>query len=102
MRVFKFGGASVKDAELWGYVNDAGEVVVPAEYAEASGFTQGVAVVKRGEFSCVIGKTGEYLIPCAMDEIVILEGDILRLEKEDKMAYFDLRTKKYMWKSAGF
>jgi hypothetical protein len=87
---------------LWGYINDAGEVVIPAEFDEAADFHAGVAIVKRGAFKCVIDKDGEYLIACAMDEIISLDGDILRLEKENKMAYFDLRTKKYMWQPVGF
>ena len=56
----------------------------------------------RADFYGLMNKNGEYLIPCGMDEIVATEGDLLRLEKEGKMAYFDLRTKKMMWQAAGF
>ena len=94
--------AAIKQDGLWGYINDAGEVIVEALYEEALDFKEGVTIVKRGEFYCVIAKNGEHLIPCAMDEIVLMESDVFRLEKENKMAYFDLRTKKYMWQSTGF
>ena len=76
--------------------------MVAAEYDEAADFLHDIALVKRGDFYCVIDRNGEYLVPCAMDEIVMLDGELLRLEKQDKMAYFDLRTKKYMWQANGF
>jgi hypothetical protein len=37
-----------------------------------------------------------------MDEVVFMENDLVRLEKENKMAYLDLRTKKMMWQAKGF
>ena len=94
--------ASVKIGDHWGFINDAGELIIPTEFDEVTDFIDGVSIVKRGDFYCVIDKTGEYVVPCAMDEIVILERDVLRLEKKDKMAYFDMRTKSYMWQAKGF
>jgi hypothetical protein len=100
---FSEGMAAVKIGTAWGYINDANELVIPAEYDEVSDFLpSGVAVVKRGGFECLIDKNGAYLIPCSMDEIVVMEAEVLRVEKVDKMAYFDLRTGKYLWQPVGF
>ena len=94
--------AAIKRNNLWGYINDAGEVIIEPEFAEANDFSEGLALVLRSDFYCLINKKGERLVACAMDEVVFLENDLVRLEKENKMAYFDLRTKKMMWQSKGF
>ncbi len=36
------------------------------------------------------------------DEIVVMEAEVLRVEKAEKMAYFDLRANKYLWQPTGF
>jgi hypothetical protein len=99
---FAEGMAAVKVGESWGYVNDANELVIAPQFSEAEDFMMGVAIVERGDFKCLIDKNGKTLIPCAIDEVILIEGDVLRLEKEEKMAYFDLRTKRYMWQAIGF
>ena len=101
-RGFSEGLAAFKRNDLWGYINDAGEVVVEPEFAEANDFSDGLALVLRTEYYCLINTKGEIVVPCAMDEVVQMDKDLLRLEKQNKMAYFDLRTKTMMWQAKGF
>lgn len=61
-----------------------------------------MAIVNRSGFYCLIDMKGTLQVACGMDAIIPLENDILRLEKEEKMAYFDARIKKMMWQAKGF
>ena len=50
--------------ELWGYIDNAGELVIPCEWERAGSFTNGIASVRKNHKYGCINKNGEIIIPC--------------------------------------
>lgn len=55
--------AAVKRDGKWGFVNSAGEIVIPCEYDEAKSFSYGLAAVRDGDKWGFINRNGEFVIP---------------------------------------
>ena len=51
----------------WGYIDKTGKEVVPCQYDNALGFSDGLAVVEKGGKCGYIDKTGKEVIPCKYD-----------------------------------
>jgi len=58
-------------------------------------------VKKDGVFG-YIDKNNVVVVPIEADKTEELEGAIIRMEKKDKLAYFDLKAKKFVWKEEGY
>ena len=56
------GLARFEDHGLWGFVNEKGEEVIPAQYDNANNFSDGLAVVKVGGMYGFIDATGKMVI----------------------------------------
>ena len=68
---FSEGLASVKKNGKWGYIDHAGNVVIPYQFEEAFDFDNGFAVVKMKGKQGVINRTGEIVVPCSYN---VIEG----------------------------
>ena len=62
---FSEGLAAVQDENgLWGYMNKAGEIVIPCQWDEAEKFSGGIAVVTKDRKYGIINTAGELVSPC--------------------------------------
>lgn len=48
--------------DIYGYVNESGEFVIPPQFANAKGFSEGLAAVNIGWMRCYIDSTGSIQI----------------------------------------
>ena len=85
-RPFSEGLAAVKTEEGWGFINEAGEAVIPFGFDDvkaiktaSSGlgsdrgvFCSGIAAVSKGRFWAIIDSTGEILLAAEADECPVL------------------------------
>jgi len=53
----------ISDNGKYGYINQKGEVVIPAAYAGAGDFSEGLAAVRKDGLYGYINTSGEYVIP---------------------------------------
>lgn len=58
-----------KEKDLYGFMNNKGEVIIPASYSEVSDFSEGLAVVSDGLKMGLIDKKNTIVIPFIYDEI---------------------------------
>jgi hypothetical protein len=42
------------------------------------------------------------IIPCEIDKISDKTGDVLKFEKNSKIAYYNTLTREYIWKEEGY
>lgn len=99
---FLEGFARVKVKGKIGFINLKGDLVIPATYDEASDMKNGNSIVVTAGKKGVLDKTGKLILPCEMDEISEAGKGMLKLEKNDKFAYFNLLLMKQVWAEAGF
>lgn len=65
--VFSEGRMMVCKDGKWGYIDTAGQEIIPCQYDEAHDFFDGLALVKKdGKFG-YINTTGQLVIPCQYD-----------------------------------
>ncbi len=62
------GRCAVKFNGKWGYIDERGDMLIPAEYDEAYAFSEGVAVVSRNDTFMYIGRDGVRAIPQLFSE----------------------------------
>lgn len=63
------GLARFEDHGLWGFVDENGEEVIPAQYEEANNFSDGLAAVKVDGVWGFINETGEMVIEPQFEDI---------------------------------
>ena len=63
------GRALAKDGAKYGYVDADGQMVITAQFEDASDFENGCAMVKLNDKWGVINTSGEIVIPCQYREI---------------------------------
>ena len=61
---FSEGRAKVRKDLLYGFINRAGQLVVPCEYHQAEPFHGGLSKVRKGGQYGFINRQGELVIPC--------------------------------------
>lgn len=61
--------ALATDGTRWGYVNGAGSLVIPLRFSEAEPFFLGMAKVRVGTRTGLLGQDGSYLVTPAYDEL---------------------------------
>lgn len=93
----------MKEKGLWGYINDAGEMVIAAQFSSAGDFISGVATVAKEGFRGLMDERGELLLPAVMDRVDRTDDEgLLRLEKKGRMAFYDINARKIVWSEIGF
>jgi hypothetical protein len=88
-----------------GFVNQVGKVVINFMYDEATNFNafgQYWSLVTLSNKVGIINMNGVEIIPCEMDEIEKEDIHLLKIQKDSKMAYFDIISNLYLWKEEGF
>lgn len=70
-----------KENNLWGYVDQDGQVAIPFEYSRANPFdSYGVAKVEKDGQFMIISKTNETLIRGAYDQFMRLSGQYYKYQ----------------------
>ncbi len=77
-----YGGAK------WGYINEAGQEVIPLRYDFAWDFQDGLAKVSLDEKYGVIDKTGREVVPCRYDRLEISQ-DLVKVMLNGKWGLLD-------------
>lgn len=71
----------------WGYINEAGETVIPLQYASASSFSEGLAVVGIGDWGSVeygyINTSGDMVIQPEYDEASEFSDGIAKVARKN-------------------
>jgi hypothetical protein len=75
------GMVIVREGLLYGYINAAGEYIIPAQYEEARAFVDGYARVKKNDKWGVVGIDGKEIIPCEYDRISHYNGTVWKVNK---------------------
>ncbi len=83
---FTDGLARVSAGNQFGYVDTAGQLVIPAIYARAWNFNKGLARIEHLEKQGVINTSGDIVIPPAFDQIRIENDAGLILCHQDENA----------------
>ena len=82
-----------------------GKIIIDFIYDEASDF--GVfgrdwSLVTLNDKLGIIDRTGNEIIPSEMDDIQKEDSHLLKMEKDSKIAYYDLIKGAFLWKEVGF
>lgn len=77
------GLAAVRIGACFGYVNKAGEVVIPAEYDEVKNFENNYAIVRKNDKWGIIDKTGKVTVECKYDDIILFNNDIYKVKSNN-------------------
>lgn len=85
-----------------GFINHSGKVAIDFLFDEAADFKNGLCNVIIEDKMGIIDYTGTSIIPCELDAITPVNSTVLKLEKNSKMAYYNLLTREYFWKEEGF
>ena len=67
---FNEGMARVKQGDLYGYINDKGEMIVTPQYSKAYNYEDGVAHVWTDENEAYIDKRGKVIIDCQQNKLI--------------------------------
>jgi hypothetical protein len=73
----------------YGFINTAGELVIPFEYSQAFSFSEGLASVSKGSKWGVINTLGEVVIPFEYDRIGSFSEGLMSFEKDGEQGYMD-------------
>jgi hypothetical protein len=99
---FREGIVRVKKKEMFGFIDHTGKQVIPFDYEGAEDFFSGCAITVMYGKKGLIDRAGQMLIPFSMDEIIPVSSSILRLEKNKKISYYNMRLQQFIWKEEGF
>ncbi|MBI3501300.1 MAG: WG repeat-containing protein [Bacteroidetes bacterium] len=94
--------ARVEQKKKKGFINQKGEFIIPATYDEATDFKNGISIATLAGKKGALDSSGKIIIPFEMDEITEVHSGILKLEKNNKTAYFNLSLQKQIWTETGF
>lgn len=96
------GLAKVKKDGQIGFLNLKGEEAVRIEYSEASESEFGYIKIRNENGWGLMDAKGNFLLPCIYDRIEIFSPYEVRLERNEKFAYYNLIRCDYFWKENGF
>ncbi|MFY9311272.1 MAG: WG repeat-containing protein [Bacteroidia bacterium] len=85
-----------------GFIDKSGKPVIELQFDEAGTFKNGWCTVVIDEKTGIIDLAGSWILPCELDVITQVKENILRLEKNSRLAYFNILTRNYFWKEEGF
>ena len=69
---------------------------------EASNYKNGFAIVQFNNKFGLITKTGDLIIPTELDKAPELSENIVLLQHNDKIAWYNLSERKFIWKEEGY
>jgi len=102
--VFSSGRARVRIGALWGYVDRAGEIALPARYERAEPFSEGLALVEEAGLRAFIGPQGERVAPAGGEEAgSFSEGRAWIRYGPDQVGFIDARGRRIVaphWRRA--
>ncbi len=82
-----------KENEKIGFVDNAGNTVIPFIYDGANSFEYGLALVKKDSKFGFIDKTGKEVIPIMYDKVVELKDGFVVVGKDRKWGFIDRASK---------
>ncbi len=82
-----------KDNDRYGYENESGDVVIPAKFDEARGFTNGYAVVCVKNKYAMINNKGEYMTEPLYNFIEYEKDGMLKVAINDRVGFLDTNGK---------
>ncbi len=80
---YQEGLAKATENGLWGFVNTAGDVVVPIQYQSVLDFSLGTALVQKGGKLGVIRQDGKELVPAEYDTLQDMGYGLYLAQKGD-------------------
>jgi hypothetical protein len=81
-----------------GLIDRNGKWVIEAKYDDVfDNYVENAFLVKVGEKYGIVGKTGNEILPIQYDEPEKVTGDIYLLTKDDKIAYYNMATRRFIW-----
>lgn len=80
---YREGLAKAEENGRWGFVNTAGQVVVPIQYQSVLDFSLGTALVQRGGKLGVIRQDGKELLPTEYDTLEDIGYGLYRAQQGD-------------------
>ena len=78
---------------IFGYIDTTGKEVVPCQYDQTWGFSEGLAFVKKGGKYGYIDTTGTEVVPCQYDSAYDFSEGLARVEKDGEYGYIDTTGK---------
>ena len=86
-----------------GFINQKGKTVISFIFDGADKFINGFCLVEIENKKGIIDLSGALIIACELDKIAPYYGSsILKLEKNSKLAYYNLLSQGYLWKEEGY
>lgn len=85
-----------------GFINRSGKTAINFLFDEADIFKNGLCTVLIDEKKGIIDASGVWILPCEFDSIIQINGSVLKLEKNSKIAYYNILNREYFWKEIGF
>ena len=73
----------------WGYVDRAGKLIIPAQFAEARGFSDGLAAVKVESSWGYIDRAGKLVIAAQFSEARNFANGLAAVKIKDTWGYID-------------
>lgn len=89
-RDFSEGLAAVRIGDRWGFVNAAGEFVLPLRYESCFSFGQGLAAFLQGGKYGYVDRRGSVVIPPRFDNAASFSEGLARIEIDHKSGYIDM------------
>lgn len=89
VRAFHDGFACVRHQSKTGYIDKAGNVVVPIVYNAGSDFSEQRAAVFNGSFWGYLNNFGNVIVPFEYNHVRAFSEGLAAVEKNDKWGYID-------------
>lgn len=93
---FKHGVAVVQVNGKWGIINQRGIEIIPPKYDRIESFENGFAKVRIKGFNGLASVEGELIVQPNYEYISYAGAGLFRVEKGDKIGYFDLEGE-WVW-----
>lgn len=74
----------------YGFIDHKGKIIIPAKYAFAGQFHDGLAIILKNEKYGFIDKEGKEIIPCQYDNVFDFSQGRAIVEKEGKLGVIDV------------
>lgn len=79
----------INDRGKWGFIDSAGQEIIPPAYDDAEIFSEGLAAVCKNEKWGFINKNGEVVIPLEYDEVNNFSEGMAAVCKDRKWGFID-------------
>ncbi|MCB0793991.1 MAG: WG repeat-containing protein [Flavobacteriales bacterium] len=96
------GYARVRSAKGMGCIDSTGKEVIPATYSSISDARHGLFVASAPEGTGVLDAQGQVVLSFSYDAVEIEDADVLRVERNELLAYYRISKGRFFWKEEGF